>query len=231
MRSGLNFRGFFQYGVWRAAGKAALAAILWLGLAVAAAAEKVHLIAFGDSLTAGYGLMDDEGFVPVLRDWMAAQGEDVRIVQAGVSGETTAGGLARLDWALTDELQGIVLELGANDMLRGIDPGVARANLRAMLEICRDRGLEVLLVGTPVAANFGAGYKAEFEAIWPDLAGEYGVALYPDFFAALGDDPVAALDFMQGDGIHPDAEGVRRIVDGIGPEVQALVARIRAGGA
>ena len=192
-----------------------------------AAAEKVHLIAFGDSLTAGYGLLDNEGFVPVLRDWMAERGEDVRIVNAGVSGDTTSGGLARLDWALTPELQGIILELGANDMLRGVAPEVAGDNLRQMVEIARARGLEVLLVGVPVAANYGQEYQRAFTAIWPDLAEEFGVALYADFFAGLGDSHAEVLRYMQEDGIHPNAEGVKRIVEGIGPEVQAMVARIR----
>lgn len=219
--------GFITYGVVRRAGKAILAASVAIAMAGQAAAEKVHLIAFGDSLTAGWGLLDHEGFVPVLRDWMKTQGEDVRIVLAGVSGETTAGGLARLDWALTDEMQGIILELGGNDILRGIEPEEARANLRAMLEICRDRGLEVLLVGVPVAANYGPEYKAEFEAIWPGLAEEFGAALYPNFLAALGEDPAEVLKYMQDDSIHPNAEGVQRIVQDIGPEVRALVARLR----
>lgn len=192
-----------------------------------AMAEKVHLIAFGDSLTAGYGLPEKEGFVPVLRAWMGARGEEVEIVNAGVSGDTTTGGLARLDWALNERAQGIIIELGANDMLRGVDPGVARENLRKMLETARARDLEVLLVGMPVAANYGPDYQAAFEAIWPDLAREFDVALYRDFFAGLGEGQAEALRFMQGDGIHPNSEGVRRIVNAIGPEVRALVARIR----
>jgi acyl-CoA thioesterase-1 len=208
--------------------KALLGLFFLCAAAGQAAAEKVHLIAFGDSLTAGYGLMDHEGFVPVLRAWMAKQGEDVRIVNAGLSGDTTSGGLARLDWALSEELQGIILELGANDMLRGIDPDVARENLRKMVDLAQSRGLEVLIVGMPVAANYGPQYKAEFEAIWPDLAGEFGVAHYPNFFAGLGENQTELLHFMQGDGIHPNAEGVVRIVDKIGPQVQAMVARIRA---
>lgn len=220
--------GSFTYGARGGAGKALIAAIFLCLGAMQAAAERVHVIAFGDSLTAGYGLMEEEGFVPVLRRWLEERGEDAEIVQAGVSGETTAGGLARLDWALTPEIGGIILELGGNDILRGLSPEQAKANLRAMLEICRDRGLEVLLVGVPVAANYGADYKARFEAIWPDLAEEFGVALYPDFMAALGDDPAAALSLMQDDGIHPNAEGVRRIVADIGPEVRRLLVRMRA---
>ncbi|MCF3593626.1 arylesterase [Rhodobacteraceae bacterium LMO-12] len=203
-------------------------ACLLVGQTAAEAREKVQLVALGDSLTAGYGLREEEGFVPVLRAWMAAQGEDVEIINAGVSGDTTSGGLERFDWALSDETQGIIIELGANDMLRGVDPGVARENLRKMVEMAQARGLEVLLVGMPVAGNYGSEYKMAFETIWPDLAREFDVALYSDFFAGLGEGQVEVLRFMQDDGIHPNAEGVRRIVSGIGPEVRALVARIRA---
>jgi len=208
--------------------KALLGVFLILTLAGQAVAEKVHLVAFGDSLTVGYGLSEADGFVPVLRAWMAAQGEDVQIDNAGVSGDTTTGGLARLDWALSEGAQGIIIEMGANDMLRGVDPAVARRNLDAMLQRVAARGLDVLLVGMPVAANYGADYKAEFEAIWPDLAERWGVTLYPNYFAGLGESQIDILDDMQGDGIHPNAEGVEKIVDAIGPEVQAMVARIRA---
>ncbi|MDU8928953.1 arylesterase [Alisedimentitalea sp. MJ-SS2] len=224
----IQFLGSLTYGVMVAARKAGLLAICAIFLAGQVAAEKVHLIAFGDSLTAGWGLLDHEGYVPVLRGWMESQGEDVRIVQGGVSGETTSGGLARLEWALSEELQGIIIGLGGNDILRGVDPGVARDNLRKMLEICREKKLEVLLVGMPVAANYGAAYKAEFEAIWPDLAKEFGVAYYANFLAPIQNSAADPLSFMQEDGIHPNAEGVQRIVLGIGPDVQAMVARIRA---
>lgn len=223
-----QFLGSLTYGAVRAAGKAGLAAIFSFLLAGQAMAEKVHLMAFGDSLTAGWGLMDHEGYVPVLRGWLEDRGEDVRIVQAGVSGDTTSGGLARLEWVLSEELQGIIIGLGGNDILRGVDPGIARDNLRGMLEICRERGLEVLLVGMPVAGNYGADYKAEFEAIWPELAGEFGVGYYRNFMGPIIVEGADPLEFMQEDGIHPNADGVLRIVDGIGPEVQAMVGRIRA---
>ncbi len=219
------------YGVKLAMRKALAAvffALLLAGQAAAGTAEKVRLIAFGDSLTAGYGLPEEEGFVPVMRAWMAAQGEAVEIVNAGVSGDTTSGGLARLDWTLSEAAQGIIIELGGNDILRGVDPSVARENLTQMVETARARGLEILLVGVPVAANYGPDYKAEFEAIWPDLAEEYGAALYRDFFAGLGQDRAEMRRFMQADGIHPNAEGVERIVRAIGPDLRALVARIRA---
>lgn len=216
------------YGGLAAMRKAWIGLIFMIFIAGGAAAENLRILAFGDSLTAGYGLEAGQGLVPVLQDWLDREGVAVEIVQGGVSGDTTSGGLARLDWVLSDPVQGIILELGANDMLRGVAPEVARANLAKMIETAQARGLEVLLVGMPVAANYGADYKAAFEAIWPDLAGQYGVTLYPDFMAGLGDTPTEALRLMQGDGIHPNAEGVKRIVARLGPEVRALAERIRA---
>ncbi len=199
---------------------------IWAARPVVAA--DVRLLGFGDSLTAGYGLGQDEGLVPQLNAWLAARGAGVEVLQGGVSGDTTAGGLARLDWALSGDIGGIILELGGNDVLRGLPPGEARANLKAMLEIAQARGLEVLLVGVPVAGNYGEDYKARFEAIWPELAAEYRTLLYPDIMAPLGDDPAAALALMQGDGIHPNAEGVARIVADMGPFVLELAERVRA---
>lgn len=222
------------YGAWGRAGKALammfFAALVAVAPAGRAQADKVHLMAIGDSLTAGYGLLDHEGLVPQLNAWLAAAGEDVRVAGAGVSGDTTAGGLARMEWSLTDEIGGIILELGANDALRGIDPQEVRANLDAMLQIAQARGLEVLIVGIPAPGNFGTDFKAGFEAIFPDLAEVYGAELYPDFFAALGNDPAQVRALMQEDGIHPNADGVARIVGGLGPAVQALIARVRARG-
>lgn len=228
MRNGPMRMYSVTYGGFSAIRKAAVAMILLFSLAGASMAETVRILAFGDSLTAGYGLEASQGLVPVLQEFLDAKGANVTIVQGGVSGDTTTGGLARLDWALSDNVQGIILELGANDMLRGSPPEVARANLSKMIEIARARGLEVLLVGMPVAANYGPDYKAAFETIWPDLAKKYEVTLYPDFMAGLGETPSEALTYMQGDGIHPNAEGVRRIVAKMGPEVEALASRIRA---
>ncbi|KPP85328.1 MAG: acyl-CoA thioesterase I [Rhodobacteraceae bacterium HLUCCO07] len=228
MRPTVLFALLVSYGVRAPVGKA-LAGFLFLAmLAGPAAAEKVHIVAFGDSLTAGYGLPEHEGFVPQLRAWLEAQDEDVRVVNAGVSGDTTAGGQARFEWSLTAELQGVILILGGNDALRGIDPATMRANLDAILETAAERELEVLLVGMPGPGNYGPDYRAEFEAVYADLAEKHDTLFYPDFLAPLGDDPAEALDFMQADGIHPDAEGVARIVEAFGPSVQALIERIRS---
>jgi acyl-CoA thioesterase-1 len=195
-----------------------------------AQAEPVTLVALGDSLTQGYGLPPEEGLVPQLQAWLAAQGRDVTVVNAGVSGDTTAGGLARLGWTLTPDVDAIIVTLGGNDLLRGLDPANSRANLDAILKDVTARGLPVLLIGLPAPGNYGPDYKAAFDAIYPELAAQYGALLLPDFFAPLGpaSDPAALAAFMQPDGIHPSAEGVARIVDGMGPTVLELLDRVPA---
>lgn len=197
----------------------------------AANAEAVIIAALGDSLTAGYGLSPDEGLVPQLEAWLAAAGEEARVINAGVSGDTTAGGLSRLDWTLTPEVQALIVTLGGNDMLRGVPPATARANLEAILQGAAQRELPVLLVAMSAPGNYGPDYKTAFDAIYPDLAQAYGALLYSDFFASLraagADDPTAVQRLMQPDGIHPGAEAVRLIVADLGPMVQALIARAR----
>ena len=185
-------------------------------------AESLTLVALGDSLTAGYGLTGDKGLVPQLQAWLTAEGQDVMVANAGVSGDTTAGGLARLDWSLTPDADALMVILGGNDMLRGIDPAVSRANLSAILQGAADRHLPVLLVAMSAPGNFGPDYKATFDAIFPDLAAQFGVDLAMDFFAPLK----ARGDFsalMQVDGIHPNAEGVRLIAATLGPQVIDLL--------
>lgn len=201
---------------------------LTLALLVAAggaAAEPVTVAALGDSLTQGYGLPVDQGLVPQLESWLVARGLDVTVINAGVSGDTSTGGLARVGWTLGAGVDAMIVELGANDMLRGLDPAMTRANLAGILDVARMQGVDVLLIGVPAVDNYGADYKAAFDTMFSDLAQSYGVALYPDIFAALreGDTETARRDFMQADGIHPDAEGVARIVDDLGPAVAALV--------
>lgn len=195
-----------------------------------AMAEPLTLVALGDSLTAGYGLPEGEGLVPQLQSWLQAAGTEVTVVNAGVSGDTTAGGRARLDWSLTPETDALMVGLGGNDMLRGLPPAEARANLAAILDAAKAKGLPVLLVGLQAPGNYGQDWKAEFDAIYPDLAAQYGVPLYPFFFNALAadnDDPAALRPFMQDDGIHPNAEGVAKIVADLGPVVQGFLAALR----
>lgn len=216
---------FLSYGLWRSLINLA---VLWL-LALPAQAGTT-LVALGDSLTAGYGLAPEDGFVPQLQNWLAVHGQDVTVVNAGVSGDTTAGGLARLDWTLTPEVKAMIVTLGGNDMLRGLDPAESRANLEAILQRAQARGVKVLLVGMQATSNFGPEYKAAFDRIYPDLAARYPVDFYPAFLAPLiGDgpaDPAALAPWLQADGLHPNARGVARIVAGIGPSVLALLARV-----
>ena len=199
-------------------------------LALPAQAEPVTLVALGDSLTAGYGLPPDQGLVPQLQSWLSAQGAEVTVVNAGVSGDTTAGGLSRLDWSLTPETDALMVTLGGNDMLRGLPPEEARANLSAILEGAKAKGLPVFLVGMEAPGNYGAEYKAAFDAIYADLAAEFGATLYPFFFQGMTEgnsDPAAMRPFMLEDGIHPNAEGVAKIVADLGPALQAFLAAHR----
>lgn len=193
----------------------------------AASAEPLTLVALGDSLTAGYGLAQEDGFVPRLQAWLVAHGADVTVLNAGVSGDTTAGGLARLDWTLTPEVDAMIVTLGGNDLLRGLDPANSRANLDAIMAGAAARNLPVLLVGMRAPGNYGPDYKAAFDAIYPALAAQYGALLAQDFFAGLGTQaPTNFAQYMQPDGIHPNAAGVLKIVEALGPQVLDLLARV-----
>ncbi|WP_298850904.1 arylesterase [uncultured Ruegeria sp.] len=191
----------------------------------AATAEQVVIAALGDSLTHGYGLVQEEGFVPQLDRWLRAHGANVRIINAGASGDTTAGGAARVEWTLTPDVDGMIVALGGNDLLRGIDPAASRANLRKILEAARDANVAVLLVGMQAPGNYGAEYKQSFDDMYPDLSQEFGVLFAANFFEGLAaqGDPGAVSQFMQPDGIHPNAAGVAMIVDALGPSVLKLV--------
>jgi acyl-CoA thioesterase-1 len=208
-------------------GKAAFGLAALTGVAVA---DDVTIAALGDSLTAGYGLPDGQGFVPQLQGWLRANGQDVTIINAGVSGDTTAGGLARVDWTLTSDVDAMIVALGGNDLLRGIDPAVSRANLAAILDAAAARDLPVLLVGLAAPGNYGPDYQAAFDAMYPDLAAEYGTLHVDSFLGAIGaatqDDPTAMSRLMQADGIHPSAQGVGLIVGALGPAVAALIDRV-----
>lgn len=202
--------------------------IVFLMSALGVRAETVTIAALGDSLTQGYGLVEEQGFVPQLQRWLEAQGADVRLINAGVSGDTTAGGAARVAWTLTPEVDAMIVALGGNDLLRGIDPAVSRGNIEAILREAAAQDVDVLLVGMEAPGNYGADYKAQFDAIYPELSQAYGTLYLDSFFAGFGeaaDDPAQLRDVMQGDGIHPNAEGVAQIVEGIGPKVLDLIAQ------
>lgn len=205
----------------------ALAGILMM-CASMAQADEVVIAALGDSLTQGYGLVQDEGFVPQLQAWLQQNGApDVRLINAGVSGDTTAGGLSRVGWTLEPEVDAMIVTLGGNDLLRGLDPAQARSNIDGILQAAQAADVDVLLVGLQAPRNFGPTYKADFDALYPDLAETYGTLYFPSFFAGLAEsgqlaDPSELREWFQEDGIHPNAKGVARIVDAIGPKVREL---------
>ncbi len=179
----------------------------------------------GDSLTQGYGLLPEAGLVAQLQRWLDAREAGVVLVNAGVSGDTTAGGAARVAWTLDGGADALVVALGGNDLLRGFDPAETRANLHAILAAADARDVPVLLVGMAAPGNYGPGFKADFEAIFPDLADEFGAGLVPDMLAPLraeAGNPGAMGRLMQPDGLHPSGEGVALIVEALGPAVLAL---------
>jgi len=196
---------------------------LAVGSAGQARAEAIRILALGDSLTAGLGLSEADAFTTQLEAALKAQGYDVRVLNAGVSGDTTAGGLDRLDWALADKPDLALVELGANDMLRGVDPTAVRANLDKILAGLGDAKIPTLLAGMLAAPNLGPAYGAAFDAIYPELAKAHGVPLYPFFLDGVATQ--AALN--QADGMHPNAAGVKVIVERITP---AVIDLIKAGG-
>ncbi|MCI0735430.1 MAG: arylesterase [Beijerinckiaceae bacterium] len=179
----------------------------------------MKIIAVGDSLVAGYGLPVDDGFSAKLESALGAAGYNVAIVNAGVSGDTASGGLARLDWTIGDGADGVILELGANDMLRGIDPAVTKAALDSILARLKAWKIRVLIAGMRATPSLGPEYMARFDAIYPALARKYGAPLYPFFLEGVTGEP--ALN--QRDGLHPNAAGVARIVSGILPTVRAFL--------
>jgi acyl-CoA thioesterase-1 len=219
-----GFRGAAGYGR-RAALGPALAGIL-AGIGVfrpGRAAPPVRLLALGDSLTAGYGLPQGQGFVPRLQAELAARGRAVQVIDAGVSGDTTAGGLARLDWALADNPQAAIVALGGNDGLRALPPAQSRASLAAILDRLKARGIPVLLAGMLAPPNLGADYGREFAAVFTDLARQRPeLVFYPFFLEGVAGDP--ALN--QPDGIHPNERGVAEILRRMLPAVEALLQRV-----
>lgn len=184
-----------------------------------AVAKTTEILAFGDSITAGFGLPQDEALPARLEEKLRADGQVVHIINAGNSGDTTADGLARLDWALAEKPDAVILELGANDALRGLDPAMVRNNLDALITKIQASGAKVLLVGMLAPANYGADYQRDFDKIYPELAQAHGVALYPFLLDGVALDP----QLNQPDGLHPNERGVAVIVDHIAPYVARLI--------
>ncbi|MDH4987240.1 arylesterase [Aminobacter anthyllidis] len=183
-------------------------------------AEPFKIVGFGDSLMAGYGLNPGESFPEKLEKALRNNGHDVVITNAGVSGDTTSGGLSRLDWSIPDGTQLVILELGANDMLRGIDPALVEQNLDKMLARLKERKIQVLLAGMVAAPNLGHAYGEQFGTIYPKLAAKYDATLYPFFLDGVAGDPKLLLE----DGMHPTAQGIDRMVEKALPTVEKVIA-------
>ena len=190
----------------------------------ARAAEPIRIVAFGDSLSAGYGLPADQAFPVRLERLLRAKGHTVTVANAGVSGDTTAGGRERIDWAVPPATDAVILELGANDALRRLPTDRARANLDAIVTKLKGRGVEVLLAGMRAPRNLGVEYANDFDRIFPDLAEKHAVLLYPFFLTGIALKP----KFNLADGLHPNAAGVDVIAERILPKVEELIARVQA---
>ena len=188
----------------------------------AAAARTLRLVALGDSLTAGLGLAPGKAFPDRLEAALRAKGWDAKVINAGVSGDTAADGLARYEWAVPPDADALIIELGANDMLRGLKPEATKATLAAILDKARAAHLPTLLAGMRAAPNLGPEYAGQFSAIYPALAKAYDVPLYPFFLDGVAGDP----KLNQPDGLHPTAEGVEVIVQKILPSVEALLKEV-----
>jgi acyl-CoA thioesterase-1 len=217
----------FQSLTYGVRGLIANCTLMMAVLGLPAMAEPVVVAALGDSLTAGYGLPADQGLVPQLQAWLDGKKAGITVINAGVSGDTTAGGLSRLDWTLTPDVDALIVTLGGNDMLRGLDPSEARANLDGIVKGTTDKGLPVLIVGMKAPGNYGPDYKTAFDANYPALAATYGTLFIDDFFASISADPNGIGALMQADGIHPNAKGVEMVVAALGPKVVELAARVK----
>ena len=204
--------GIFSLAVW--------AALLVAG--PSAASEPIHILMLGDSLTAGYGLFKSESLPVRLQAALEQTAPGLRMINGGVSGDTTAGGRARLAWSLAERPNAMIIALGANDGLRGLAPEQTYANLDAIIRAAKDAGIPVLLAGMRAPPNLGPEYGSAFDAVFPRLAAEHGVAFYPFLLEGV----VARPEFNQDDGIHPNARGVDIIVGNLLPLVRDLIARI-----
>ncbi len=189
----------------------------------AAAADMIRIVALGDSLTAGYGLPAEAAFPARLERALRARGHSVTVANAGASGDTATGGLSRLDWSVPDGTDAVIVELGANDALRGIDPKATRAALDAIVRRLKERRIAVLLAGMQAPRNLGPDYARAFDPVYPEIAKAHDVVFYPFFLDGVAADPTLNLS----DGLHPSAAGIDRIVERILPKAEELIARAR----
>lgn len=192
-----------------------------------AQARPFTVLALGDSLTQGYGLPPEDGFVPQLQEWLRVRDHDVNIINGGVSGDTSAGGAARIAWSLTPDVDAVIVSLGGNDVLRALPPTETRKNIEHILKTIATLELRMIVIALPAPGNYGARYQSEFDAIFPELAQRYNASYVSNFFRGLTlatqNGPSSLSSFMQKDGIHPNTQGVRLIVDDLGPAIERLL--------
>jgi acyl-CoA thioesterase I len=200
------------------------AAAFAYGAIAAPPGQPLRIVVLGDSLVAGFGIKPSEAFPAQLERALKERGHAVEVINAGVSGDTTAGGLERLRWAVPEHTGAVILELGANDALRGLDPGRAKANLDKIITTLKASGAEVLLAGMLAPRNLGVTYTRAFDAIYPELAAKHGLILYPFFLEGVAMSTKLNLD----DGLHPNSRGVAEITKSILPSVEQLIERVRA---
>jgi acyl-CoA thioesterase I len=216
--------------IWRQATKISIAAVLAFGLAagaagtVRAAEAPIVIVAFGDSLTVGFHLPQNKSFAAQLDNALKARGINARVENAGVSGDTAAAGLARVDWSMPADADAVILELGANDALRGVDPAQTERALDEILAKFKARGLDVLVAGMEAPRNLGKEYVDAFQTMYPRLAQKYDALFYPFFLEGVALKPELSLP----DGMHPNEKGVEIIAENILPQVEALIARVKA---
>ncbi len=204
--------------------------IAMMSLTVGALAKTPTIAVFGDSLAHGYNLYEEDGLVAQLEKWLIDHGEHVSLVNAGVSGDTTAGGVARINWTLTPDIDAVIVLFGGNDLLRGIYPEESRRNMDRILDELTSRNLPTLLIGHEAPSNFGPEYKKDFESIFPALAEKYNVLLYPRFFAAIdamGERDKTRQLYLQEDQLHPNRDGVLLIANDLGEHVRKLLRSTR----
>ncbi|MCX2725012.1 arylesterase [Roseibium salinum] len=201
-----------------------LSVLFFCLLPAAASAEGLKLVVLGDSLSAGYELAPEEGFPEQLQRALSERGYSVEVVNAGVSGDTSSGGLSRLEWSVGEDADAVIVELGANDALRGIAPEITRKNIAEITRRLKERGVEVLLAGMLAPRNLGQEYSKAFDPIYPDIAKAHDSLLYPFFLEGVALDP----DLNLPDGMHPNAEGIAVIVENIMPKVEELLAKAQS---
>ena len=209
-----------KYGLFSVVSKTII--LLFVFSSFAHADSQIRILMLGDSLTQGYGLEEKKGLVPKLQNWLSTNNVEVLLINGGVSGDTTLGGFERLDWLLTPNINGVVVALGGNDLLRGFDPKFTKKNLQAIFKNLKSKGINSVIVGTISPINYGPQFKKEYDAIYPSLAREYNLSYIDSLFSPLIDKKTQkiSVNLLQADGIHPNEKGVEAIVNYIGPVIR-----------